>query len=149
MNEGEDTIQGEDTLPAAPVNAELAALAERLERPDPPPGAAPGPGAEGAAPGDEQRTAAAMVAGMVVGIIVKGVASRWPETAYTREEEKAAALVLVPVFVKHGLTPAWLKKWEEEISAAVTLGGMAYVGWQRVQLARAAAAAPKPGAPAE
>jgi uncharacterized membrane protein YebE (DUF533 family) len=74
----------------------------------------------------------------VVGIIADAVAARWPATAYTADERMAAAAVLAPVFVKHGITPAWLEKWREEIAAAMTIGGLAYVGYQRVQATRGA-----------
>lgn len=108
-----------------------------------PAGAAPG----GERPGvsDAEREAAGTVATFVVGTLADMVGKRWPATAYTPDEKAAAVAVLVPVFVKYGITPAWLERWRVEVTAGVTFSSLAFVGYQRVKASRATAG--KPAAP--
>jgi hypothetical protein len=133
--------------PAPLESGDAAALAAAVAAADAgraAPGAMPPPGDQAAPPNGAELQAAMGAASMLVGFVADTVAARWPATAYTAEERLAAAAVLAPVFVKHGITPAWLEKWREEIAAAMAIGGLIYVGYQRVQAARAA---PGPATP--
>ena len=107
----------------------------------PPPGSAPSPGAS-----DGEREAAGHAAGLVVDALAGLVSKRWPETAYTAEEKTAAASVIAPLFIKYGITPAWLERWREEMAAGLVIGGLAYAGYSRVRAARTSPP-PSPGAP--
>jgi hypothetical protein len=79
---------------------------------------------------------------MIVNAIAGMVAQQWPATAYTTDEKAAAATVLVPVFVKYHITPAWLERYREEFAVVWVWGGLGVKGYQRARAARPAA---KPG----
>lgn len=128
-----------------PVSAELAAAAAAIDGTPASDAAAVGgadaPGGEAREDqGEARRAGAGRVAVLVVGGLAKVVAARWPATAYTAEDQSLAVAVLVPVFLKYGVTPAWLKRWEEEIAAGLVIGGLAWQGFQRAEAAKPAPA---------
>lgn len=131
----------------APVPDELAAL-DPARAQDAPAGDRSSPAAPGAvtAPAESLKTAAANAAVLVVAIVSAGIAQRWPVGAFTEEEKTALVAVLVPLFVKYAITPAWLEKWQEEIAAVVVVGGTGYGVFSRIKAAAAKNAPAAPGA---
>lgn len=139
---------GGDSADAAALAAAVAAADAARAAPGPAPGdgAAPGQGAGAPPPGgaappaDDKLRLAAHAAGLVCGFLFEGAAKQWPATAFTPEEKASAVAVLTPVFRKYDVTPAWLEKYQEELAAAVVIGGLAWTGYQRQRAAHAAGA---------